>query len=192
MDNSITQANQNDKQISKSIKSFFVRFHISSALKAANAYKKKGIPVVEVFQYLFLLIFSNRSMYMSLITGRNTPGFAKDTVYRFMKMPRINWIRFTTLLASRIIRDAIVPLDSEDRKMYWSLMIPCLNGTVPKRWSCWQKLMTTQTTDTVLASACLHWDGQMAVPSCRSTASCSHRRTKRTGSMRLRLSIGGL
>ena len=116
MDNSITQANQNDKQISKSIKRFFMRFHISSALKAANAYKKKGIPVVEVFQYLFLLIFSNRSMYMSLITGRNTPGFAKDTVYRFMKMLQINWIRFTTLLASRIIRDAIVPLDSEERK----------------------------------------------------------------------------
>ena len=99
MDYSITQANQNDKQISKSIKRFFMRFHISSALKAANAYKKKGIPVVEVFQYLFLLIFSNRSMYMSLITGRNTPGFAKDTVYRFMKMLQINWIRFTTLLA---------------------------------------------------------------------------------------------
>ena len=116
MNISITQANQNDKQISKSIKRFFTRFHISSALKAANAYKKKGIPVVEVFQYLFLLIFSNRSMYMSLITGRNTPGFAKDTVYRFMKMLQINWIRFTTLLASRIIRDAIVPLDSGERK----------------------------------------------------------------------------
>ena len=116
MDNSITQANQNDKQISKSIKRFFMRFRISSALKAANAYTKKGIPVVEVFQYLFLLIFSNRSMYMSLITGRNTPGFAKDTVYRFMKMLQINWIRFTTLLASRIIRDAIVPLDSGERK----------------------------------------------------------------------------
>ena len=53
---------------------------------------------------------------MSLITGRNTPGFAKDTVYRFMKMLQINWIRFTTLLASRIIRDAIVPLDSGERK----------------------------------------------------------------------------
>ena len=44
MNISITQANQNDKQISKSIKRFFTRFHISSALKAANAYKKKGIP----------------------------------------------------------------------------------------------------------------------------------------------------
>lgn len=115
MNKSIPQANQNDKQISKSIKRFFTRFHISSALKASNAYKKKGVPVVEVFPYLFLLIFSNRSMYMSLITGRNTPGFAKDTVYRFMKMLQINWIRFTTLLSSRIIKDAIVPLDSKER-----------------------------------------------------------------------------
>ena len=64
---------------------------------------------------MFLLIFSNRSMYMSLLTGKNTPDFAKDTVYRFMKMVQINWIRFTTVLASRIIKDAILPLDSEDR-----------------------------------------------------------------------------
>ena len=92
------------------------RFHVSSALKASNAYKKKGVPVMEIFQYLFLLIFSNRSMYMNLITGRNTPDFAKDTVYRFMKMIQINWIRFTTILSTRIIRDAILPLDSEDRE----------------------------------------------------------------------------
>ena len=115
MNKSITQATQNDKQISKSIKRFFTRFHVSSALKASNAYKKKGVPVIEIFQYLFLLIFSNRSMYMNLLTGRNTPDFAKDTVYRFMKMLQINWIRFTTILSARIIRDAILPLDSEDR-----------------------------------------------------------------------------
>lgn len=110
----ITQDNQNDNQISKSIKRFFMRFHVSSALKASNAYKTKGIPVIEIFQYLFLLIFSNRSMYMSLLTGRNTPSFAKDTVYRFTKMIQINWIRFTTLLASRIIKEAITPLNDED------------------------------------------------------------------------------
>ena len=115
MNKSITQATQNDKQISKSIKRFFTRFHISSALKAANAYKRKGTPVTEIFQYMFLLIFSNRSMYMSLLTGKNTPDFAKDTVYRFMKMVQINWMRFTTILASRIINNAILPLDSEDR-----------------------------------------------------------------------------
>lgn len=115
MNKSITQDNQNDNQISKSIKRFFTRFHISSALKSSNAYKKKGTPVIEIFQYLFLLIFSNRSMYMNLITGRNTPAFAKDTVYRFTKMIQINWIRFTTIIASRIIREAIVPLNSEER-----------------------------------------------------------------------------
>ena len=115
MNKSITQDNQKDNQISKSIRRFFTRFHLSSALKAANAYKKKGTPASEIFQYLFLLIFSNRSMYMNLLTGRNTPDFAKDTVYRFMKMIQINWIRFTTILSSRIIKEAIVPLNSKDR-----------------------------------------------------------------------------
>jgi len=115
MNKSITQATQDDKQISTSIKRFFIRFHVSSALKVSNAYKKKGTPVMDIFQYLFLLIFSNRSMYMDFLTGRNTPAFAKDTVYRFMKMIQINWIRFTTILSSRIIKEAIVPLDSKDR-----------------------------------------------------------------------------
>ena len=41
MNKSITHATQNDKQISKSIKNFFLRFRISSALKASNAYKKE-------------------------------------------------------------------------------------------------------------------------------------------------------
>lgn len=115
MNKIITQDTQNDNQISKTIRRFFTRFHVASALKAANAYKKKGTPVSEIFQYLFLLIFSNRSMYMNLLTGRNVPAFAKDTVYRFMKMIQINWIRFTTILSSRIINEAILPLDSEDR-----------------------------------------------------------------------------
>lgn len=70
---------------------------------------------MEIFQYLFLLMFSNRSMYMNLLTGRNTPAFAKDTVYRFMKTVQINRIRFTTILSSRIIKEAIVPLDSKNR-----------------------------------------------------------------------------
>lgn len=55
------------------------------------------------------------TMFNNMLTGRNTPSFAKDTVYRFMKMIQINWIRFTTLLSARIIKEAIVPLNSENR-----------------------------------------------------------------------------
>ena len=111
----ITQDNQNDNLISQSMKSFFVRFRISSALKASNAYKRKGVPVTAVFQYLFLLVFANRSLQGSLVSGRHTPPFAKDTLYRFLKMTQINWIRFTTVLSSRIVREAVVPLNSEGR-----------------------------------------------------------------------------
>lgn len=52
---------------------------------------------------------------MGLITGKNTSSFVKDTVYRLMKMLQINWIRFTTVLAARIIKNAIVPLNSKQR-----------------------------------------------------------------------------
>lgn len=115
MNKTIPQNHQNEKEILSSIQKFFIRFHISAVLKASNAYKKKGTPAVDIFRYLFLLIFSNRSMYMDILTGRNAPSFGKDTVYRFMRMAHINWLRFTTLLSAGIIRKAIAPLDSEDR-----------------------------------------------------------------------------
>ena len=38
MNNSITQADQNDSQISKTIKRIFTRFHVTSALKASGVY----------------------------------------------------------------------------------------------------------------------------------------------------------
>ena len=55
MNKSITQATQNDNQISKSIKRFFTRFHVSSALKASNAYKM-------FLSLMILLLFSGSSV----------------------------------------------------------------------------------------------------------------------------------
>lgn len=52
---------------------------------------------------------------MSLMLGRNLPGFCKDTAYRFMKMCCINWIRFTTILSSRIIDRSIYDLTTDQR-----------------------------------------------------------------------------
>lgn len=115
MNKSITQDIQNDNQISKSIRRFFKRFRIASLLKLANASKARGFAAVDVFQFLFLLIFTNRSMYMNLLMEKNLPAFAQDTAYRFMKMSHINWIRFTTLLAAVISKEAIVPLTSDER-----------------------------------------------------------------------------
>ena len=112
---SITQDTQNDKKISASILTFFKKYRVSSALKSANAYKSKGFSVIDIFRYLFCMIFTNRSMYMNMLMGKQDAGFRKDTVYRLMNSLHINWIRFTTILTSRIIRDSIKDLTDEDR-----------------------------------------------------------------------------
>jgi hypothetical protein len=112
---SITQDYQTDKKVSTSIKSFFKKYRISTALRASNAYKSKGIPVIEIFQYLFSLIFTNRSMYMNMLMSTNQSGFGKDTVYRFTNSIHINWIRFTTWLSAQIINETITKLTDDER-----------------------------------------------------------------------------
>lgn len=112
----VAQNDQNEKQFSLSIKSFFTRFHIGSILREANAYKEKGISAVSVFLYLVSLVFTGRSMYMDYASGNSHPSFGRDVVYRFLNNPHINWMKFTTLLSSRVIRTAIDPLTSETRR----------------------------------------------------------------------------
>jgi hypothetical protein len=112
---SITQDYQNDKKVSSSIKGFFKKYRISNALRVSNAYKSKGVPVIIIFQYLFSLIFTNRSMYMNMLMGTHQAGFGKDTVYRFTNSIRINWIRFTTWLSTQIITETITGLTDDER-----------------------------------------------------------------------------
>ena len=112
---SITQDYQNDKMVSSSIKNFFKEYKISATLKESNAYKSKGVSVIAIFQYLFMLIFTNRSMYMNILMGTHKVDFGKDTVYRFINSIHINWIRFTTLLSTQIASKTITKLTDENR-----------------------------------------------------------------------------
>lgn len=112
--NIITQNTKNDKSFS-SINKFFKTYKLSSILKTSNAYKNKGIPVVVLFQYMFSMIFSNRTMYMNIATGKHTENFSKDTVYRFLNNSSINWLRFTTMVSSKIANETITKLTSDDR-----------------------------------------------------------------------------
>ena len=111
----ITQNYENNKKVSSSIMNFFKKYKVSSILKASNAYKTKGIPVIKLFQYLFSLIFANRSMYMNMLTGKHNENFAKDTVYRFLNSTSINWMNFTSLLSAKIANSTITKLTDENR-----------------------------------------------------------------------------
>ncbi|MDK8308650.1 MAG: hypothetical protein QP785_06060 [Lactobacillus delbrueckii] len=54
-------------------------------------------------------------MYMQQKSGKCTSGFSKNTYYRFMQNPHINWLRFTILLAEKIINEDLKDLTSDQR-----------------------------------------------------------------------------
>ena len=71
---------------------------------------------MEVFRFLFCMMFSDRSFYMQMKTGTFGEGFSKNTIYRFLDNARTNWQRFTTLLSADIINGFMKPLTDETRK----------------------------------------------------------------------------
>lgn len=113
---SIPQNKKNENEISDFVTKFMKEFQIGKLLFQCNAGKLKGIPVVDVFRYLFCLIFSDRSMYMQRKTGVCEAGFCKNTVYRFLNSTKTNWLRFTTLLSAKIINEFMKPLTDDTRK----------------------------------------------------------------------------
>lgn len=112
----ITQEIENEQQFSSRIRSFFKRYQIGALLQRCNAYKCAGIPVVSIVMYLFCLVFRNRSMYLDMTSERKACDFKQDTVYRLKNAAHINWLRFTTLLSAKIIKETIQPLTSKERE----------------------------------------------------------------------------
>ena len=113
---SMIAQNAEKVQMADTISRFMKRFRVGNLLKACNAYKEKGVSVVRLFIYMLQMVFADRSMYMQMRTGRWTEGFSKNTYYRFLNSVKVNWERFNTLLAARVINEAVKPLTSEDRK----------------------------------------------------------------------------
>lgn len=127
----------------------------------------------------------------SIISGKNTPSFAKDTVYRFMKMVHINWIRFTTLLAARIINNAIVPLDSEERVNALTIDDSMFEHCRSKKVELLAKVYDHARRAYKLGFRMLHSAGQMGAPLSRSTVSCCLRKTGKTALTMLPVLIKG-
>ena len=107
---------ENGDEISNFVTNIMREFQIGHLIFKCNAGKVKGIPVIKVFRYLFCLGFSNRSIYMQRKTGAFDGSLCKNTVYRFINNPRINWLRFTTLLSTRFINVFMKPLTAEKCK----------------------------------------------------------------------------
>ena len=113
----IAQNQENDqREISATLRKFYADYGVAGLLRACRGEKQKGYSAFRIFQYLLCLVFSDRSMYMQLATGRFTEAFGKNTVYRFLSAAKTNWERFVLQLSERIINRTIRPLTSDERK----------------------------------------------------------------------------
>ncbi|MBT8931778.1 hypothetical protein BTI56_02675 [Lactobacillus delbrueckii subsp. bulgaricus] len=54
-------------------------------------------------------------MYMQQKYGKCTAGFSKNTYYRFIQNPHINWLRLTILLAEKIVNGHLKDLTYDQR-----------------------------------------------------------------------------
>ncbi len=109
----VTQASGFENEFSSAIDAFFHSFGLPALLKCAGAYKMKGIPVTKLFRELFALVFQHRTMHRMLSSTLQDAG--KDAFYRFINSCRINWVKFTSLLAAKVVHDIIEPLTDEKR-----------------------------------------------------------------------------
>ena len=114
MPNSILPQDKDGQELFNAISCFFHTFAIGKLLRKCNAQKEKGVPVLDIFKYKLCNVFSDRSMYMQQKTGSFRESFSKNTFYRFLNDPKINWLRFTTLLSKRVA-DTVEPLTDADR-----------------------------------------------------------------------------
>ena len=112
----ISQKIEENQECNNRISNFFSQYSIGKLLLKCGAGKEKGICIVAIFKYLMCLMFSDRSMYMQITTGRFSENYSKNTVYRFLNSVKTNWERFTVLLSEKIINGLLRPLTDEGRE----------------------------------------------------------------------------
>lgn len=111
----VSQNVEKQNEISDSVNHFLSRYKVGKLLFRCGAGKEKGIPVMQIFRYLIMLMFDRKSMYMQLHTGTFKESFAKNTAYRFLQNSKANWNRITALLSARIVKQTIRPLTDDKR-----------------------------------------------------------------------------
>lgn len=113
--NTLSENEYKEKTLLKSISGFCKEYQVGKILKKSNAYKSRGIPVLEVLTYLLQLVYSKKSMYMNISNGSHDAEFSKDVVYRFLNSQFINWATFLLTLSVSVITNRVSGLTSPER-----------------------------------------------------------------------------
>lgn len=92
----------------------FKTLKIGQTLRACGIRKFCGVSVLDVFGFLFSLVFLGKSLHRQLDSERGDGMPRKDTYYRFLNNCRYSWRKFLLSVAARVI-DTFETLTSSKR-----------------------------------------------------------------------------
>ncbi len=104
-----------DDILSTSFGSFAQKFNVFSILSKCGARKLRGVPVSQVFTYLFSIAFKHISVNRDQKSG-NPNAVGRDCVHRFLQSPNIDWNKFISLLAAVVIKLEFQPIYDKSSK----------------------------------------------------------------------------
>lgn len=96
------------------ISNFFKKFNVGKALAKADFYKVKGTQPIELFKYLFNLVFTHKNIYRDTTVNPQS-GKSKNTIYRFLNSTLYDWSKLLFQVAMSVI-SFLLPLTSESRE----------------------------------------------------------------------------
>ena len=105
-----------ENQIKSQTDKFFNQYRIGTLLRQSNFDKEKGFSCLNIFRFIFMLIFTGKNLYRILQTDAAADLPAKDCVYRFLNSTRYNWRKFMLTLSSLVIRETVSILTSDERE----------------------------------------------------------------------------
>jgi len=111
----IPQDTTTENSFQFTVDTFFKKFKVGSILKHCNAYKVKGIPCIQVFKFLLMLVFTGKNLFMNYESDNFTIPFKRDVVYRMLNSMYINWQKFLYLLSAAVINHHISSLTDDTR-----------------------------------------------------------------------------
>lgn len=116
MISSIQDNVRKNNTMNTSYETFFRQFQLASLFSRSHIKKQKGVPVSQVFRFLFLLPFHHHTGHRTLTLHRPAIPFRKDVMYRFLSNPSFQWTSFLLNLSTGMIQKFFRPLTSKDKK----------------------------------------------------------------------------
>ena len=100
------------------LQAFCKTVSLKEALARYCKNKQQGATVFDIFCTLFTLVFRLRNFWRWSTSGKDSPSFGLDTVYRFLNSPFHNWRGFLSRLATKAIAFLIPLTSTSERKVF--------------------------------------------------------------------------